>query len=1516
MAHSSTTTIMMMMMVMVLCVLAMTQTVSAQALNITYVPPSITIECGTPTALNYTGGSANFTGVGCNVRPGVSYSDSVPTGGCMSQFTRTFTVTDGCGTYLRATQVITISDTKAPVITLTGNNTVLECGQSTAVSSTLGATAVDACTTQISLTYADTNFATGKCGLTVEFDRVWTARDVCGNTATSSQHIKTQDTTRPLLVIPNNRIFECPAPSNLTAGALGDAASATDACVASGVLTPTYVDSAPAYSCNSSSVPAYVLRRTWTATDPCGLVTNATQTLTVRDTRPPTIDPQFNVTVVECNPTVPLPVTTVNATDLCDPAPKANYTDVVARNNCGRTQIVNRNWNVVDACGNKATFRHELHVVDTLPPAVTTPPTATVECNSTNPATLSTGVATGVDQCSLNVTVTYSDVLNTTCASQASLIRTWSVLDQCGLGNKTTQIINVRDTVAPSIVAPAALRFECGVTAGVNVVPALATATDACDPVPRLTYSGALNLTLVGVYTRTWNATDKCGNVATAAQTITVNDTRAPELILPADIIVSCTLNATNSSVTGTPTYSDLCDPKASLVLKYADQFVPTCGLAGLYYRTWNVTDSHGNTASKTQRITVIDDKAPVIVAPASLTVNCNASLAANNITGTGNASVTDNCGAVVSFFSRDQTISVGCSSSRDILRTWYATDQCGKSSSATQLISVRGTVAPVVTAPAAITLECGVNSTLPSTAGMANATSQCNRIMSITYSDTVTGKCGLSKLITRTWRATDDCGLVSAGVVQNITLADTTKPHITISPASSAVIDCSRASLFAAGVSASAVDTCGSANLTFADTVVPGVAGCAKRNLIRTYTSYDQCGNVATAVYNATIVDTEAPVFSNALSTSLILNCGDATGVTGEAGNATATDNCSSFLVSYVDSVSTPPGATVCATNQLIKRTYSAVDACGNNRTLVQTISITDRTPPRWATFQSSVVLECGAAITVPFPTATDNCGTPNVTLVSTTSAAACGNTTTQTRTYTASDVCGNTITRQQTVRIVDRTAPLITVSPTNPTISCSANFSLTAVGGFTVTDACDSKPTITSTDRLVSRCGAAHVTDRTIFATDACGNVGYAVQRITVNSVTPTYSSTPSTFTLQCGSPTAPGSVPAPLYNSTCGFVPTVTSSDVSTINACGVGSIKRTWKASDGCELPLTVTQTINVVENATLTLAQPTVSVMCNASLADATTAAFVPPPTYRSSCVRVPTITFTDSALQGPCTAPYFLRTYTSVDGGCTTLTAVQNVSLQVPPPSLTIANPNVTISCNVSPTTNITGVAQYAGTCNRPTANVSYTDVANLSCGIGSITRTWTSVDGCYTRNVVQVINLTGSISFSIAAPTLTLQCNGFTNISNPEVSGSTAVYSNSCGRTATPTYSDVTSNGCTGTRNITRTWSVSPGDNCGTQTVMQEIRVVDTLPPTFTTSPPSVTVVCGANTSVQVLGSATATDSCGGAVSVTFVDTPATTMVFGGLCPTQISRLWTATDACGNMSTYLQTISITPQPI
>src|SRR4029077_8924709 len=104
------------------------------------------------------------------------------------------------------------------------------------------------------------------------------------------------------------------------------------------------------------------------------------------------------------------------------------------------------------------------------------------------------------------------------------------------------------------------------------------------------------------IITRTWTATDVCGNTASATQKLTVQDTTAPVLVgQGGPLTISCPATPTFTA----PTASDNCDP--SPVITFSDSTSPgACAGAYTVTRTWTAKDVSGNvSAPVSQTITV-----------------------------------------------------------------------------------------------------------------------------------------------------------------------------------------------------------------------------------------------------------------------------------------------------------------------------------------------------------------------------------------------------------------------------------------------------------------------------------------------------------------------------------------------------------------------------------------------------------------------------------------------------------------------------------------------------------------------------------------------------------------------------------------------------------------------------------------------------------------------------------------------------------------------------------------------
>src|SRR5439155_15339278 len=151
--------------------------------------------------------------------------------------------------------------------------------------------------------------------------------------------------------------------------------------------------------------------------------------------------------------------------------------------------------------------------------------------------------------------------------------------------------------------------------------------------------------------------------------------------------------------------------------------------------------------------------------------------------------------------------------------RTWTATDDCNNQSTCVQRITVRDTTPPAITVPPDVVLECPADISTNVT-GVAVAEEACGSML-VYYSDIVTNGCGGTKLISRTWTATDDSGNTT-NLVQTISVIDTTPPTITCVPNKS--VECSSVWSFDP---LTATDSCGNVTISILSTVTNLLVHC-----------------------------------------------------------------------------------------------------------------------------------------------------------------------------------------------------------------------------------------------------------------------------------------------------------------------------------------------------------------------------------------------------------------------------------------------------------------------------------------------------------------------------------------------------------------------------------------------------------------------------------------------------------------------------------------------------------------
>ena len=475
--------------------------------------------------------------------------------------------------------------------------------------------------------------------------------------------------------------------------------------------------------------------------------------------------------------------------------------------------------------------------------------------------------------CPFTVTRTYT--IETTCPGTIFCVQDWIINDS------TDPVINCPPD-EPSIIGcmPEDVTMESALPFSTSLA-VLSTAqliaeggswTDNCTPQQMIEYQDVALILDCGpiTVTRTFTVTDICGNTDECDQIFTISRP-APVIVCPVNVTVECG-NPTTPTSTGAATAMDACSG-GNLVTSSMDAFVAGCGNTGIITRTWTATDACGNTSTCDQIITIEDTTPPTIDCPADMTVECGDPINFGMATGT------DNCGSIAITFM--DTSVPGCGNTEVITRTWTATDDCGNPTSCDQVVTIVDTSPPTISCPADITVQCGD----PINAGTATGTDICGSVM-ITFADVSVPGCGNTEVITRTWTATDDCGL-SNTCDQIITIIDT-NPPVPPNPPGPVTVQC--AEDVPAPVDLTATDAC-QGDITVSPTAVITPGSCANRfTMVRTWTFDDGCGNTSSVSQNITIFDDTAPTLS-AMPASTTVEC-DAIPAPPVI---TATDNCAS---------------------------------------------------------------------------------------------------------------------------------------------------------------------------------------------------------------------------------------------------------------------------------------------------------------------------------------------------------------------------------------------------------------------------------------------------------------------------------------------------------------------------------------------------------------------------------------------------------------------------------------------
>jgi len=414
-----------------------------------------------------------------------------------------------------------------------------------------------------------------------------------------------------------------------------------------------------------------LIMRTWKATDPSGNVQTFTQLITIiPDSQAPTLTTLPQSETVSCgmddfntwlNNQVNTVMTPGNATDNCG-LMSINYGIVSGDTTNLMCQTIRVEFNLMDSCGNVATFPAEYTVIDNTPPVMSGLPvqdTVLLSCGDAVPAVPTVTASDACDTSMIVVQFTADTV--TTCPHSFKITRTWSAMDGCGNLSSFTQRIIMEDNTPPTFTVPADTSFvsalpldPCYFDTSVSSTGDISNLNDNCTAIADILVT-MQDSVVVGscagdttIY-RTWTATDLCGQTSTGTQKISIEDNKPPSYFFPFDVTISCdaSIDTTN---TGSPTpLSNNCD--ASPMITYTDTFMPGgCVGESTIVRTWTIEDACGNSITGQQTISRQDTTGPIFTVSAQdqqvlcASASDNQTAFQNWLNANGNAIATDNC--------------------------------------------------------------------------------------------------------------------------------------------------------------------------------------------------------------------------------------------------------------------------------------------------------------------------------------------------------------------------------------------------------------------------------------------------------------------------------------------------------------------------------------------------------------------------------------------------------------------------------------------------------------------------------------------------------------------------------------------------------------------------------------------------------------------------------------------------------------------------------------------------------
>ncbi|WP_118974545.1 HYR domain-containing protein [Taibaiella koreensis] len=642
-----------------------------------------------------------------------------------------------------------------------------------------------------------------------------------------------------------------------------------------------------------------------------------------------------------------------------------------------------------------------------------------------------------------------------------------------------------------------------------------------------------------GVTTVTLTATNICSS-KDSSFTVTVEDAELP-------VFTACPVNLTAFSATNdcgndvpttTPAYTDNCTLGANplswtmsgATLASGNGAIGTHHFnVGITNVTYTVTDASGNHNTCSYTVTVSDNVFP--------TISC-----AGNITQGNDAGA---CGAIVNFnapVAHDNCSGYTVSQSAGLpsgslfplgntTNTFVITDAAGNTASCSFTVTVNDVQAPVLTAPAAQTLNVGAGNNcqvpMPDYRNLFMVNENCGGTVTLEQlAPNQPGSLVIGYGGTRTIKvkATDIAGNYRVDSF-TLNLVDGTAPVTICKNITVNLNAAGTATITPSMIDNNSHDNCSA--ITLAASKLSFDCSNVGQNVV-TLTATDASGNNATCNATVTVMDITAPALSCWSDTTMEKGPLCTAEIPDLTYRVTATDACGVATVTQ----SPVAGTIIAAFTQSVPVTLTVTDIHGNAAQCSFNVNFADHSKPAIVSFPADIVVNngadsCGKRVSWTAPVATDNCGVLGaVHFTSTHTPGSVFPVGTTKVTYTATDQAGNDSVRSFIVTVTDAQAPKIAGCPATIHVGTDAQATTCSATATwiepTATDNCTSSGSLVWTkSHHPGDVFPVGTTTVTYTATDEHGNVSTACSFdvVVADQTLPVLAGCPAALTVYTG-------------------------------------------------------------------------------------------------------------------------------------------------------------------------------------------------------------------------------------------------------------------------------------------------------------------------------------------------------------------------------------------------------------